>query len=439
MFGLRRKNHVGLRREGWLARQRRFAGARKPVAKQTPSEEGSSYPTFTKFTWRDVAAVARVKQAIAAIRSWAYGSMGETRGTAHRLVAKLDTAVRHRDAVRAEHGVAVEQHDTFRGRLKDQEAEGELHRVPSLWSRGVFACCVVFASLTLATPVQALGVGVDLGASHADLGRQIGNGLAWVAALAFGWITASLGKTLGATAVNWSARDLVKDARVAWSYFWLIPAGGLVALLGSLYAAAIVREGQLELVALDSPIPAWSFAMFTAAIECAAIVLGWATATPVADAERRLAAAQEKAEVEAQRGGAAVDTLVGEIAALIDEHDALVLIAEELERGQFASAAEEIAVRAGANPAFYGLYDEVDVAARVFDANPAEPLAVTPILPDRTQADDNAGPDGVYELLRQHVEQLATDLKPEADRVAIDPDEAEASRNGRQSQSPAAR
>lgn len=438
MFG-KSKDKVGLRREGWLTRWRRLAGARKPIPNHSPPKEGASYPKFTKFTWHDVVSVSRVKQVVAAIRAWAYRSLGETRGAAHRVVVKLDTAVRHREAMRMEHSVAVDQQETFRKRVKDEQAEGELHRVPSLWSRGVFVCCVLFSTLTLATPVQALGVGIDLGPSHADLARLIGNGLAWLAAFTFGWIISSLGKTIGATPVNWSARSLVKDARVAIPYFWLIPVGGLLALLGSLYAAAIVREGQLELVALHSPIPVWSFAMFTAAIESAAIVLGWATATPIADAARRLTAAQEDAEGEAQRAGVVVDELVGDIAALVEEHDALVLVAEELQRGQFASAAEEITVRAAANPALYGLFDELGVARRVFDAKPAEPLDVKPVLTERTQLDKSAAPDGLYESLRLHVEQLAADFKPAEDSVAAGLDEEEASRNGRHSQSAAQR
>jgi hypothetical protein len=376
------KFKIGLKRESALARRRRIAMAKKPfsTARAATSASGPTGPKQAMFSWWDVATVFRVKQPIAAIRGWAYGAIGQSRGKIHRLAAKLETAVLNRNLERAELATVTEQRQTFRARIKDHCSEGELHRTPSVWNRACFGCCVAFSTLTLATPVQALGVGIDLGPHHAQLSQQLGNLLAWMAAFTFGWITCSLGKTLGAAPVNWAARNIVKDARVGLPYFWLIPGFGLAALIGSLCASAVVRSGQLKLIGQGSAIPTWSFALFTVTIESAAIVLGWATATPIADAERRLRRAQTIAEDGVRAAGEVVDALIGEVASLVAEHDALVLFAGELERGQFANAAEEIAIRAAANPSFYGLEDHLGIAAKAMSDDPAKPLASYPVM-----------------------------------------------------------
>src|SRR5437588_202911 len=377
-----KKKRPALRREGWLARRRRLAAAGQPLEK-VDSSKPETVPRFGGFTWPDVGTISRVKEVVAAIRAWTYGRLGDLRGEVHRHLAELETAVRHRDAKRADHADARARNDAFLGRVKEGEAEGELHRVASNWARGVFACCVAFATLTMATPVQALGVGIDLGPHHQALAQQVGNALAWLAAFVFGWITCVLGKTVGAAFVNRAAHSLVKDARVASRFYWLVPMTGIIALVGSLYAAAIVRRGQLELVALHSPIPAWAFALFTCAIEVAAIVLGWATAHPVAEAHRRLEGAKDAAEAEAVEAAGGVDRLLGEILAFADEHDAVVLVSEELQAAQFASAAEEIATRAAANPAVYGRFDPLGAASRALDVDPVERLSIDTLLIER--------------------------------------------------------
>jgi hypothetical protein len=384
MFRWRSKKRPALRREGWLTRKRRLGAARQPL-KKIKEATAEVLPDFAGLTWPDVATISAAKEVVAAIRAWTYGRLGELRGEIHRRLARLDTAVRNQNAKLADYEAALSHCRTFDERVTEAGAETELHRKPSPWARGVFACCVAFATLALATPVQALGVGIDLGRDHQDLAQQIGNALAWVAAFVFGWITCALGKTIGTSFVNRAAQDLVKDARVASRYFWVVPLSGSIALIGSLYAAAIVRQGQLKLIGMHSPIPTWSFGLFTCAIEVAAIILGWATAHPVADAHRRLAAAKDAAHRAVVKAAKPVDRLLGEVLAVANEHDALALVANELQAAQFHSAAEEIAIRAAANPDTYGRRDPLDVASRAFYAAPVERLEINALLIQRAQ------------------------------------------------------
>lgn len=401
----KRTRPAGLRQEGSIGRWLRLRAAGKLI-KGAGTAEPSSDSAEPRFTWLDVSTIKRVEQAIAGIRAWAYTEIGKTQSDAYQLLAKLDSAVRHRELMRTACFRAVQEHASFKKRVESEGALAELHRAAGLWTRGGFACCVIFASLTLQSPLQALGIGIELGPTHADLARYIGNGLAWLAAFVFGWITTSVGKTVGSSIVNRSAKGLVKDARVAGRYFWLIPTGGVLLLVAALFAAAIVRDGHLKLIALESPIPAWSFAVFAAAIEGGAILLGWAAATPIADAERRLAAALSAAATKEKDAGEAVDVLVGDIASLMSEQTAIKQITEELERGQLANAAEEIAVRAAANPAWYGMFDQLNIARGAFPENPAQALTVDTILAGESPDDGSRDSSG-YDALRKHVEEIA--------------------------------
>ena len=241
MRSFRRRNRPGgLRREGWFGRWLRLAlpGGQSGPPRAKPSRRrfgspGSMSPRSSVSRRPSPASGPGATRSSVAFRVVpAACSQGWTR--------RSSTASGCTRSVLEQ----VEDYQAFSNLVRTKNAIAELHRKASLWTRAGFACCVVFSTLAFATAAQALGIGLDLGSRNADLAQQIGNGLAWVAAFGFTWITTAVGKSIGASFVNRSVQDLVKDARVSGRYSWLIEAAGLCVLLGALIGAGICSRGS---------------------------------------------------------------------------------------------------------------------------------------------------------------------------------------------------
>ena len=93
----------------------------------------------------------------------------------------------------------------------------------------------------------------------------------------------------------------------------------------------------------------------------------------------------------------------------MNDESFIIKIAAELEGGQYANAAEEIAIRAAANPELYGVFDQLDTVRETLFEPAEKPLETVPIL--ATQDPGEGASTSGYEAVRGHVDRLAAQTR----------------------------
>lgn len=281
-------------------------------------------------------------------------------------LAAAEDELKHLHQERDKHATSREE---FEHTVKEAGLGHELAPHSPWPTRIVKIAATVFEAITLAVPMQLLGV-VDFG--HGVGHRQIiGAALAFLLGIAYALLLAMLAEGVGKQLKHAHFRHVTQaeDTRDQEAEGWPKPiravvegrviAAAIIALAFALFAASLIREAAIKILAASGEshvAVGWPlFFMITVAVFAAvAAVAHWRSA-PLADEHARLNAPVVRLDKQIESKRRETYNLAAQVEAAHVQIEAIKASSHEEQIGQLRLAGEEVGHRRGANAHIHGV------------------------------------------------------------------------------------